>query len=351
MQFWEKVRHSPVKKEWTTLLKRNSFWNKKPFQFAIPLLTENKLFVGVHKGSFYAIDAEKGKKLWKFRAAGPIHASARVSGGNVYFADAKGEAYALNQETGETVWVTRLGYEVMSAPLIVDDKIFFVTMAKDLFCLDRQSGKIVWQVTHGKSDFEFTLYGSSDPVLVSGQILVGYSDGTLTAHSPQNGDLLWSKSLGDPLEPFRDIDATLTLSADADKAYLMTADGKLFAINPANGSVYWTAPYGGVDHLVMADTFIYGTSGSKIFALQKEGGETAWEQELPLSALSAPAVRGDVLTVAATKGKVYFLNRLTGDIDYSWHTRGGSYSDPVTDQNHVYILSNAARLYSFRYKK
>lgn len=348
---------SPVLyRKWVVKLKQNSFLNRRPFQFASPTVKNDKVFVGIHNDKFYAVDALRGEKNWKFKTEGPVHSQAQVEGDSVYFADLEGVAYALSAQTGEPIWVTRIGAPVMSAPLIVADKVYLTSLDKTLTCLDRQSGAILWQVNFGHRDPEFTLKGSSDPVLFGNTILVGYSDGMLLAHRLEDGHIAWTKQLGGAFEEFHDIDSSVrffqpeVIAESETLGYVTSADGTLFAFRPQDGGILWQAPVGSVNDVVIADPYLYVTAKGIVYCFQLKSGKILWEQDLQISGISSPAVYQNWLVVVATKGRLFVLDRNSGDIVYRWYVRGGSYADPVIANQRVYLLSNASKLYAFQFR-
>lgn len=338
-----------VLRKWVVKLKQNSWLNQRPFQFATPAVDGKMLFVGVHRGLFYGIDILRGKKEWSFKTEGSVYAKAAIKDSVVYFADSKGFAYALDKE-GKPLWVTPLANPVLSAPLILDDKIYFVASTKKLYCLDRLSGHMLWHVSQKPEKETLSVQGTSDPVWVNGSIWIGYSDGSLVSHDPNGGHVRFTKQLGDPLEELHDVDATVTVTASRDMAFITTADGKLFALNVKDGSMVWQASVGGVNDVVFEEPLIYVAADGVVSCFQSQSGEALWEQNLHVPELSSPAIYDRFLVVLATRGKSYFLDRQTGDILHSWYVKGGSYGDPVIFDNRVYILSNASRLYAFELK-
>ena len=337
-----------VKKKWVVKLKQNSFFNRKPYQFAKPVVDGDKIFVGVQRGFFYGIDAKRGKKLWVYRTQGPIYASARVEGDIVYFSDFKGTVYALNKETGKLIWISKVDGEVMSAPLLLEDKIYVVTLARELAQLDRATGNILWQTSQPFRERGFSIVGAADPVFAEGRILAGFSDGSFAAFNPANGDMIWSKQLGERSAEFRDVDGTVLLAGGL--AYVSSAEGRMFALNPKTGEIVWEAPFGGVNDAALADDLLYVTAGGVVYCVKAASGEQIWEQALDIPGISSPALYDKWLAVVATKGKIYFVDRINGDVLYGYYVKGGSYSSPIMVENRLYLLSNASRLYAFQYK-
>ncbi len=337
-----------VKRKWVVKLKQNSYFNRKPFQFAKPVVDGDKIFVGVQKNLFYGIDAKRGKKLWTFKTQGPVYSKAVVAGDRLYFSDAKGTLYALNKENGTLAWISKVDGEVLSSPLILGDKLYIVTLDKELAQVDIHNGNVLWQTSQTLRERGFSIVGAADPILVEGNIVTGFSDGSLVAFNPANGDIHWARQLGDPTAEFHDVDATLLLAGKY--AYVSSADGKFFALDPKTGESVWETPFGGVNNATVSGDILYVTAGSTVYAVRAESGEPIWEQNLDIPGVSAPVIYDKWLSVVATKGKIFFLDKMQGDILYGYYVKGGSYSDPIMDQNRLYILSNASRLYAFQYK-
>ena len=342
-----KVDTSFVHRKWVVKMKQNSWMNRRPFQFATPVVDGNRLYVGVERGIFYAVDIHRGKKVWDYTTQGGVQARATVQDQNVFVPDTKGNVYALDKTTGKVLWVANLDGEIMSAPLYYDGKLYVVTLAKEFAILDPEKGTVLWQVHQRTKDSGFTIRKSADPVYVDGNILVGYSDGTLVAHDPKDGRVKWGKQLGDRSKEFHDVDATILVAGKV--AYVSSADNHFFALNPNSGAILWEAPMGNVNNALLYNEALYVTSSGIVYSLKPDSGEILWEQNLEVAEISAPAVYGNWLTVVATKGKTYFLDRNSGDILHSWFVKGGSYSDPILSENRLFLLSNASRLYGFEF--
>lgn len=338
-----------VWRKWVVKLRANSLSNRRPFQFATPVTDGETVFVGVHGGIFYAVHARRGRKLWRFHTQGPIHARAALTADSVFAADTKGFVYAFNKKDGRLLWRTEAGGEIVSAPLVHGNKLFVVTLAKELTALNLQDGTLLWKRSYGSRDSGFTVRGAADPVLAGGNLLIGYSDGTLAAHDPETGNVRWVKNLGDRIRDFHDVDAALVVSGNL--AYLSSADSKLFALNPNDGSIVWQAEGGGANEAGLSENFLFVTADGAVSCFKADTGQILWEQDLHVPGLSAPAVFGPWLVAAATQGKMFFLDRNTGDIVNFWHVKGGSFGDPVIEGKWLYLLSNSARLYRFEFKE
>lgn len=89
-----------------------------------PAVTPEAFYVGDSDGNFYAADATKGTKLWRFQADAGILASPVILGDRVYFGDQDGVFYSLDRNTGNLVWQLSLGASIEVAPVFADSRIY-----------------------------------------------------------------------------------------------------------------------------------------------------------------------------------------------------------------------------------
>ncbi|MDZ4224984.1 MAG: PQQ-binding-like beta-propeller repeat protein, partial [bacterium] len=154
----------------------------------------------------------------------------------------------------------------------------------------------------------------------------------------------------EPIVSLSNDEARTALRTSGNLAYISSADGRMFALNPKTGDVVWEAPFGGVNSAALAGDLLYVTAGGVVYCVKAENGEQIWEQNLEIPGTSSPALYDKWLSVVATKGHIYFIDRIHGDVLYNYYVKGGSYSDPIMADNRLYLLSNAGRLYAFQYK-
>ena len=105
------------------------------FRFA-PALTPETLYIGDTQNLFYAVDALKGTKLWRFRADAPIAASAVVVGERVYFGTEDGLLYALDRFSGEPLWKLSLGAPLETQPVFSEGRLYARTSDQTLHFIE-----------------------------------------------------------------------------------------------------------------------------------------------------------------------------------------------------------------------
>lgn len=353
MKSWKLMSRSErrvsVKKLEVTKLKKSSFWNKKPFQFSTPVISDDVLYVGVDAGVFYAIGAQKLNKIWEYKTMGPVQSPAVVSEGIVYFGDADGYAYALNAADGTEVWKVSLESPVYTQPLPVSDRVYFATDFSQLFALHKSAGTIIWGTDPLPKPVGFSVKRGSSPVLTGDLILFGNSQGMLLAYTV-NGDLTWARQLGDRQAMISDLDSRPLVEPGC--VYAATADRNVFCVDSKSGNVLWNIPgLGGVNDLIISGDKLFVSGGGILSKVEAGSGTMIWDQDLETPEISSPAISDNVVAVVSTKDKFYLIDPDTGDIMYDRYVRGGSFGDPVFMGDRLYILSNSSRLYAFKIKE
>jgi alcohol dehydrogenase (cytochrome c) len=104
---------------------------------ATPIVVDGVMFISGWDGYVWALDAQTGKQLWRYRHAVPldtplccgnVNRGVAVAHGKVIFATPNGHLVALDGGTGRVVWKVlfvdvRAGESATMAPLIVKDRI------------------------------------------------------------------------------------------------------------------------------------------------------------------------------------------------------------------------------------
>ena len=349
MKQWEKYRQSErrvaVSKAGVVRLKKSSFFNSKPFQFSTPTFGDSMIFVGVDAGFFYGVRAEHLKKMWKYKTEGPIQAGASVENNVVYFGDIKGHAYALSTADGREIWKIALDAPIYVTPLLLRDRVYFASDSGRLIAVNKTNGEQIWHSDPIEKSVGFAIKGASSPVWSNGVILFGTSTGLLVAYR-ENGDLAWVKQLAERQGMFTDLDSK-PLLADG-RIYVDTADQKVYCLDQNRGSVLWsTSEIGGANNLLLNQNKLYATGAGVLASIDATNGNIIWKQDFETPEVSSPAINQGIVAVVSTKDKLYLVDDQTGDILYDRYVKGGSFGDPIYVEDHLYLISNTGRLYSF----
>jgi hypothetical protein len=82
-----------------------------------PVLRDGVLYVGAGDGSFHAVDAAAGTRIWRHAAQGKVRASAAVDDAWVVFGTLAGTIHGLDRASGAQRWQFKTGGPVTSTPV------------------------------------------------------------------------------------------------------------------------------------------------------------------------------------------------------------------------------------------
>ncbi len=151
-----------------------------------PIIAGGKVFVGTMRGSLYAMDADTGRDVWRYRSEGAILHTCAVGDDKVVFGDAAGRICAVNAGDGALAWSIQTGTAVWNAPLIYDGVVVVGGRDGYLYALDLNGGKIRW-----KAAVDAPLLSSSALDVSRGRVYVGGEDMCVRALDLSDGRLLW----------------------------------------------------------------------------------------------------------------------------------------------------------------
>ena len=341
--------HLEVKRQKIVSLKKSSFLNKRPYQFATPVVTDGKLYVGCDAGTFSAIDLASGKELWEYKAKGPIHAKAALQEETVYFGDSQSSLYALDIGSGAERWKIKLDGEILTTPLILGARLYIADLSGRLYAIDRQSGVESWHTDPSDRNIGFSVRRASSPAAADGAIIIGTASGSVVAYRESDGSIKWVRQLGDRRHQICDVDSTPLISGG--KIFVSSADGKTAALDPASGQVLWMASAGGVNDVMENGGKLYVAGQGVLSSLDPSSGDILWQQDLGTPEISTPVAGERYIAVASTVDKFYLIDRENGDIAYDRAAGKGSFGDPIIADNKLYLLTNTSELLSFSVKE
>jgi len=141
-----------------------------------PLIVDGKVFFGSNDGNIYAIDSTTRHVLWRAKTQHWINSSALVDNGSLYIGGNDRHLYAYDVNTGVGKWTFTTVGPVVAIPAIYKNLVFAAGGSGDgaVYAIDRDRGKLFWRFgTKGKIE--------SDPVVFGDKLFVSSSDGFLYA--------------------------------------------------------------------------------------------------------------------------------------------------------------------------
>ncbi|MCX6818355.1 MAG: PQQ-binding-like beta-propeller repeat protein [Candidatus Aenigmarchaeota archaeon] len=108
-----------------------------------PSLYKNRLYHSTRDGIVYALTMD-GKEIWRFHTGGFI-AKNIVHAGVVYFGSEDSFFYAIDAETGKELWRYKAGAGILDDAKIIGDLLCFGSWDCHYYALDRRTGEEVWR--------------------------------------------------------------------------------------------------------------------------------------------------------------------------------------------------------------
>ncbi|NIO23141.1 MAG: PQQ-binding-like beta-propeller repeat protein [Candidatus Aenigmarchaeota archaeon] len=258
---------------------------------------KGKLYTGSYDGYFYCLDKGNGEVVWKFRAGGKVGSGPAFADNIVYFCSKDHYVYALNSETGKEVWRFKAGDEMMSVPKVSNEKLFITCFDGNLHCLNRLTGKEIWRFKSGAE-----AHNDVDLLVYRGMVFFASFDGNLYAISVENGKEVWryrAAKFGCGNAPVEHNDIL----------YYGTRDGYLVALN-IEGKEIWKFKTGGlIEGLpVIHDNRIYiGSEDRFLYVLNMEGKEL-WRFKTDGYLYDTPKIRGNLVYIGSWDCHVYAID-------------------------------------------
>jgi outer membrane protein assembly factor BamB len=229
-------------------------------------------------GFVVAWDAETGREKWRFKSA-PIESSPLLKGNRLFVGSWDHGVYALNANNGKRIWRFEADNEVNTSAAYWNGRIFIASDSGTLYSLSAKTGKLLWSEGSAREFYYAT------PTVAHGRVYIGSTDGTMYVFGAKTGRLLWARPLG-----------TYIYGAAAvykRKVFVGTYDGQFYALNAATGDVVWQKDAGGTVHAAptVMDGLVYyaicSTCGSEAqravaggtdstYAVRARDGKTVW---------------------------------------------------------------------------
>jgi len=110
-----------------------------------PILYRNSVIIGSYDHNVYRIDADTGKLIWKFPTFGEIASSGAIHNGICYFTCRDQFLYAIKCNNGSLVWKYKTFEPNVSVPTVHGEKVFFGSSDRNLYCLNNRNGNLIWK--------------------------------------------------------------------------------------------------------------------------------------------------------------------------------------------------------------
>ncbi|MBI4392883.1 MAG: PQQ-binding-like beta-propeller repeat protein [Euryarchaeota archaeon] len=308
-------------------------WKANVTGAAYPLVVGNRTVFGASaEGEVVALDAMTGETKWRKILPEPIAGAPGYAKDTLVVAAKTGRLYALHAATGAPLWAIDTG-EDPTSPLIHNAAVYVAsTQTEKIYAIDLEKGTSRWTVELGgkpagrlaaeglfllvvRLDGTTLAYGTQDGVFIWKTQLVGVGrsgaavagkkvyvvapNGFLTVQHTVNGTETWF--LETPVQE------TLTgppaVSGDA-VAFTASVrrEGYAYSVFAKNGTEKWKVTMDPLPVTPMTtdgSTLVFGTSESKLVALDGSDGSLVWQYNVGTAPTSPAAAYGHLYASTA----------------------------------------------------
>jgi outer membrane protein assembly factor BamB len=162
--------------------------------------------------------------------------------------------------------------------------------------------------------------------------------GVLHVLSEMSGKELYQVNLKGPV---------VSAAAISDGAFVGDVLGNVYSIAPDNGAIRWQHTVDGplwTTPAVTSDLVIVGHSGGDIVALDRTSGREVWKYPVTEVIKASPIVVGEIVVVATMRGSILTLDLHTGTLIARTQLNSAVAFAPISDGSFLYVITQSGRL-------
>jgi len=252
-----------------------------------------------------------------------LTASPVLAGGRIFVLDAEAQVLAHDAETGERIWRTSVRREGEAARAgfgggvaVAVDRVIATTGFGDIIALNAETGEELWRREVG-------IPIRTAPTVVAGRAFVVTTDNQLLAVDTSNGNVLWNQRA---FQESAGLLAPTSPAATNDVVVAPFTSGELDAVRIQTGSLAWSdqlsrtgnfTPLANINAIaarpVIADGRVYAISHSGRFvAIDLRTGERIWTANVPST--QTPWIAGNFAFVVTLDAELVCISTRDGRV-------------------------------------
>ncbi|MGB1866968.1 MAG: PQQ-binding-like beta-propeller repeat protein [Candidatus Puniceispirillaceae bacterium] len=338
-------------------------------ELAVPVVGAGHVFAVSASGEVSAIEIETGNLSWRVSIEDfeddvipGIAGGLAISGSTVFVHGGGHNLAALSVEDGSVIWSQRFQLPLRGGPTVYAKKALAVTdIDANLFMLRIDNGSVLWDRAGLPSGT--IVYGAPSPAIYDNQIAVAAHGGELSLLDADNGDVIWSDNLATfnprtPLQGLGDIRAHPV--HDGGLVFAVSQSGRTAAFAVRSGLLLWELPVSGIEMpWVAGDSVFIVTLDGRLYAIRRNDGAIRWVAELPgalpIGAVAAedipryvgPVVAAGKVIIVAEDGNILLFNADTGALEDEADVGGRIVTAPQLAAGMMFVLDNSGTLTAF----
>ena len=338
-------------------------------ELAVPVVGDGLVFAVSASGEVTALEIETGKPTWRVSieefeddVIPGIAGGLAISGSTVFVHGGGHNLAALSVEDGSILWSQRFQLPLRGGPTVFPKRALAVTdIDANLFMLRMDNGSVLWDRAGLPSGT--IVYGAPSPAIYDNQLAVAAHGGELSLLDAGNGDVIWSDSLAtfNPLTPLQGLgDIRAHPVHDGGLVFAVSQSGRTAAYAVRTGLLLWDLPIGGIEMpWVAGDSVFMVTLDGRLYAIRRNDGAIRWVAELPgalpiglMAAKNIPRYVGPVVAagkviVVSESGNILLFNADTGALDDDADVGGRIVTAPQLAAGMMFVWDNSGTLTAF----
>jgi outer membrane protein assembly factor BamB len=282
-----------------------------------PVVCGGRIFVAVENGGLLAVDLE-GRKAWSVSLEKSDKPATETKesfstpplclAGMVLAGTDQGVLYAFDAGTGAVRWKQKIGEDLLGSPNWVTSKggseASVLVMSRNdgvLKCLSSAEGRLIWAS-------EAVSRCDTPPTVGSGVAVFGACDSAIHVLSLATGKSTGVIRLGDrgPVAGGTAVDGV--------QAFTGTRDGSVVCADLPGSRIVWSSRCASNEVFttpaVTSNRVVAASSDGRVYCLDRQTGETVWSATVE-GTPSSPVVAGDKVVVTS-EGTLFLLSLATG---------------------------------------
>ncbi len=284
-----------------------------------------------------------------------------IANGTLFVGSMEGKLVALNVLDGSQLWAVPLESEesagggfgcapastavaIYGSPAVAGDWVYVAGYNAEIYAVkfDRENLKAQPTQTRREADVGGPIVGGM--VVSGGNVYFGAADGRVYALNAAEGRTVWDT-------PFQTGDKIWSTPAiDGDTLFVGSFDKKLYAIDTTTGKGKWEKPFeteGAIvaTPLVHNNTVYIGSFDRYLYAVDATNGSLRWKFMAENWFWAKPVAYNNVIYVANLDGRVYALDVKNGDRVAELDLGSPVSSAPILVGNSIVVASEEGRVW------
>lgn len=316
-----------------------------------PVMSGDTIWAASADGLVRALDRQRGKTLWKADLDMSLSGGVGLHDDALFLGNSEGYVLKLDAGSGEVLWSTQLRGEVLAPPQGNGEVVIAQTYDGRLQGLDYDSGELLW--TYDSNVPVLTIRGTSAPVIDGDRVYAGFANGRVLAFEALTGAIAWEIRVAisqgrSEIERIVDVDGTMELVGS--ELYAASYQGRLVAIDVANGRKLWQESISSVSGVSQGFGNVYAADeDGTLMAFLRNGQGVRWSQgALGYRGLSRPTPVSSYVAVGDFEGYVHLVSQVDGEFVGRMKVDGdGVRADMLSDGNVLYVFGNGGTLAAY----